>query len=300
MQYYLAPLEGITTHIYRQAFFKYYGGVDKYFTPFITSATMSHRERQDVLPENNAGMKLVPQILTNKSEEFLEIAKALQKLGYETVNLNLGCPSGTVVSKKRGSGMLSDPEFMKTFLDEIFDKCECRISVKTRIGIGDVSEWDKLLEVYKNYPMEELIVHPRLQKEFYRGQVHPDAYNKATEVLQIPLCYNGDISSLDKLKDVQKELPTELNRVMIGRGLIAKPQMLTGDFDLKTFCQFHDEIYHAYQDCMSGCKPTLFKMKELWSYWIVNFTDEKRPLKKIQKANSFQDYEEAVSFLFFL
>ncbi len=300
MQYYLAPLEGITTHIYRQAFFKYYGGVDKYFTPFITSATMSHRERQDVLPENNAGMKLVPQILTNKSEEFLEIAKALQKLGYETVNLNLGCPSGTVVSKKRGSGMLSDPEFMKTFLDEIFDKCECRISVKTRIGIGDVSEWDKLLEVYKNYPMEELIVHPRLQKEFYRGQVHPDAYNKAAEVLQIPLCYNGDITSLDKLKDVQKELPTELNRVMIGRGLIAKPQMLTGDFDLKTFFRFHDEIYHAYQDCMSGCKPTLFKMKELWSYWIVNFTDEKRPLKKIQKANSFQDYEEAVSCLFSL
>lgn len=298
MQFYLAPLEGITTHIYRRAFFKYYGGVDKYFTPFITSATMSHRERQDVLPENNEGMELVPQILTNKSEEFLEIAKALQDLGYDTVNLNLGCPSGTVVSKKRGAGMLSDLEFMKNFLDEIFDKCQCRISIKTRIGIEDVAEWDELLKVYKNYPMEELIIHPRLQKEFYRGSVHPDAYSRADEVLDVPLCYNGDITSLEKLDEFKEALPEDLNRVMIGRGLISTPQMLVRDFDLSTFRNFHDEIYHAYQDCMSGCKPTLFKMKELWAYWISNFTDEKRPLKKIQKANHFKDYEEAVACLF--
>ena len=207
MAIYFAPLEGITTYIYRNAFHHVYGGADKYFTPFITSATMSHREQMDTLPEHNSEITVVPQILTNRVDEFLDIAKRLHDLGYETVNLNLGCPSGTVVSKKRGSGFLSVPDDLHRFLDEIFDGCECNISIKTRIGLSSLDEWEAILKVYQQIPMEELIIHPRLQKEFYKGTPHLEAFALAKEMLpNTRLCYNGDIYSVASYENVMEQV----------------------------------------------------------------------------------------------
>ena len=105
MKYYLAPMEGITGYIYRNAYEKFFHNIDKYFTPFIVpnqSRSLKTKELRDILPENNQGMNIVPQILTNDSEGFIVTAKKLKQLGYNEVNLNLGCPAGTVVSKNRG------------------------------------------------------------------------------------------------------------------------------------------------------------------------------------------------------
>lgn len=306
MAIYFAPLEGITTYIFRNAFHRFYGGADKYFTPFITSATMSHREQMDTLPEHNRDIHVIPQILTNRVDEFVDIAKRLHALGYETVNLNLGCPSGTVVSKKRGSGFLSVPQDLHRFLDEIFETCDCNISIKTRIGVASLDEWERILKVYQQIPMEELIIHPRLQKEFYKGTPHLEAFALAKEMLpDMRLCYNGDITSPDSYKTVVGQVaPSD---VMLGRGLISRPQLLEEIrepgltdvfFDAERFRQFHDEIYEGYRREMSGPTPTLFKMKELWTYWICNFPGEEKTLKKILKAKKLEDYETIVSCLF--
>ena len=183
MQIYLAPMEGITTYIYRNALAKYYGGVDKYFTPFLANRNLNHKELKDVLPEHNPGLQLVPQILANRAEDFLEITKRLEEFGYGQVNLNLGCPSGTVVARKRGAGFLSVPDQLDNFLEEIFSKSPLPISIKTRIGTEQVEEWEKILSIYRKYPLAELIIHTRLQKEFYQGETHPEAYLRAIKYI---------------------------------------------------------------------------------------------------------------------
>lgn len=260
MLYYAAPMEGITTYIYRQAHARWYGGVDKYFTPFIAGRKMTSRERRDILPENNTGLTLVPQILTNKADDFLDIAGQLASYGYDTVNLNLGCPSGTVTAKKRGAGFLSDPDALDAFLYEIYEKCPLKISIKTRLGVSGLTEWNRLLDIYAKYPVQELIIHTRLLQEFYTGQTHPEAYAEAMERLHpagIPLCYNGDIRSEESLQKtvhtVLENLPAadtgripgsdepqhpdagsgaafperydDLDRIMIGRGLLRNPAL---------------------------------------------------------------------------
>lgn len=304
MKYYLAPMEGITTYNFRRAYHKYYGGVEKYFTPFIGSSKLNSRERNDILPEHNEGMKVVPQILTNRPEDFLSIADVAASYGYSTVNLNLGCPSGTVTARKRGAGFLSVPEELERFLDEIFDKCRLKISVKTRVGVEDVEEWGRLLELFGRYPMEELIIHPRLLREGYGGQVHLEAFESAAGGLKISLCYNGDLVSTDcadtgygALGWLKSRLP-DVDTVMVGRGLLQRPGLLTGDCSVAALRAFHDEILEGYVKIMSGDTNTLFKMKDLWTYMIRGFENSEKYLKKIRKAGNIPEYKIVVDAVF--
>ena len=196
MRLYLAPLEGITGWIFRSAVHECFGGFDKYFVPFIRPNQMGHfsaREKKDILPEHNEGMYTVPQILTNRPEDFIRTAHKLREYGYEEINLNLGCPSKTVVTKGRGAGFLADPDRLDAFLDEVFEKCAVRISVKTRLGMDEPEEFCYLLEIYNKYPMEELIIHPRVQKDFYKNTPDLKVFAEALAKSRNPVCYNGDI-----------------------------------------------------------------------------------------------------------
>ena len=346
MQYYLAPMEGITTYIYRNAHARYFGGIDKYFTPFISdknlitdknasgNKSINPRELRDILPENNAGLPLVPQVLTNHAGRFLAVADRIASYGYDTINLNLGCPSGTVTAKKRGAGFLSVPDELDAFLYEIYEKCPLNISIKTRLGVSDLAEWDRLLDIYAKYPIHELIIHTRLQQEFYTGMTHPEAYANAILRLrtvstadQIPLCYNGDIVSAESLaatvsavNHASARTDPHMDRIMIGRGIIQN-LALAGNLQLShpdvTACgnnetiplsdhaaskevwrAFHDEILEGYIQIMSGDSPVLFKMKDLWTYMSHSFTNYEKYLKKIRKANRIAEYISAVDRLF--
>ncbi len=304
MKYYLAPMEGLTTYTFRTVWNTYYGGMDKYFTPFISNRRMNSRERNDILPEHNEGMHTVPQILTNRADEFLALAGQLADYGYTCVNLNLGCPSGTVVSRNRGAGFLSVPRELDRFLAEIFSKCPIRISIKTRIGMEDPEEWRLLLAIYENYPMEELIIHPRLQQEGYAGTPHMEAFAKAASRLTCPLCYNGDITSPAALMRLRERFPN-LETVMLGRGILQNPALLSQiksptscDAELSTLRAFHDTLLSRYREIMSGDTNTLYKMKDLWTFLGRSFSDADRHLKKIKKADSISDYKIAVGNLF--
>lgn len=295
MKYYLAPMESMTGYIFRNVYHRHFGNVDKYFTPFISSSGLNHKELNDVLPEHNKGMLLVPQILTNHADVFLELAKRMQEYGYECVNLNLGCPSGTVVAKKRGSGFLAFPEELERFLDEIFEKCPLKISVKTRIGKNDVSEWARLQEIYNRFPIEELIVHPRLQKDQYRLPVHHDIFKQSLEVSNAPVCYNGDIHSPEQYREFCDRFPT-VDTVMLGRGVFKNPGLvgeLKGEEPVtpKKLKSFMDDLLQGYEEIMSGDLHTLFKMKEVWVYLGEFFADEEKLLKRIKKSNSTAEYK---------
>ena len=303
MKIYLAPLEGITGHIYRTALKECFDGFDKYFIPFISPNQKGHfstREKKDVLPENNRGVLAVPQILTNQAEDFIETAKKLAEYGYEEVNLNLGCPSRTVVTKGRGAGFLEEPDRLDRFLDEIFKKREWKISVKTRIGMSEPEEFEDLLKIYNRYPLEELIVHPRLQKDFYKNTPNLDVFAMAAEESRNPLCYNGDITTVEEYERFCERFPT-IEAIMIGRGLIANPGLVreiqTGEKMQKDELHvFLRELKVAYQACMPD-QPVLFKMKEIWSYLVNWYPNGKKVWKKVRKTNRLIEYDKLMLML---
>ncbi|MDV4151016.1 tRNA-dihydrouridine synthase family protein [Clostridium sp. AL.422] len=305
MKYYLAPMEGITGHVYRNSYNKYFKNIDKYFTPFIvpnTSKSFKTKELRDVLPENNKGLNVVPQILTNDSEGFINTSRKLQQLGYNEVNLNLGCPSGTVVSKNRGSGFLAKREELDKFLDEIFKIHDMKISIKTRIGKDSPDEFYELMKIYNKYPVEELIIHPRTREDFYGNKPNLDVFKDALNLSINPVCYNGDIFTSKDYDNLIDDFP-KVEKVMLGRGILANPGLLNEIKD-KTFLdknvlkEFHDEILDNYREVFNEDKNAIYRMKELWGYMIYIFSDNKKYIKRIKKAQRIEDYNEAVLSLF--
>ena len=305
MKIYLAPLEGITGWIFRSAVHECFGGFDKYFVPFIRPNQMGHlsaREKKDILPEHNTGMRTVPQILTNRADDFLRTAEKLKDFGYEEVNLNLGCPSKTVVTKGRGAGFLDDPAGMARFLGKIFEKSPVRISLKTRLGMEDASEFMALMNIYNKYPAEELIIHPRVQKDFYKNTPDLQAFARAADISRIPVCYNGDIFSVEDYERFTERFPGT-DRVMTGRGVLKDPSLarkLRGGrgADKEELRRFHDILYAGYCEEMSGDRTILYKMKELWTYLAPLFSDSKKYAKKIKKAEKCIVYEQIIEDFF--
>lgn len=295
MQFYLAPLEGITGYIVRNAFAHHFPYIDKYFTPFFPAAKkMNKKIVRDLIPENNQGITLVPQLMLNDAEDLRMMSAQLEQMGFTTVNLNCGCPSGTVVSKNRGAGILKDPDELDRFLEKAFDICPLSISVKTRIGMENEDEWERLCEIYARYPLEELIVHPRVRSDFYSNTPRLDAFAHAIERIRVPLCYNGDINTLEDYERIHSLFPT-VDRMMIGRGLLADPGLI-GEIEGKSkptkqqIRAFHDEIVQGYTDIFSGDKDVVGHMKELWFYLIRLFPEKADCLKKIQKCHDMVEY----------
>ena len=305
MKYYLAPLEGITTYVYRNAYHHNFGGVDRYFTPFMMNKKMAKKEIDGILPENNKGMELIPQIMSNNAEDFLELAREIEGYGYDTVNLNVGCPSGTVVAKKRGAGFLAYPDDLERFLSKVYEKCSMKVSVKTRIGLTDEAEWDRILSIYEQFPMEELIIHPRLRSDYYKEPIRMNAFSEAMERMKVPICYNGEINSVADAKRIEVEFP-KLDRMMLGRGILRNPnlvQQIRGEKleenELrKRIIGFHEELVEGYQLIMPGDTSTLFKMKELWSYLGTSFDGAEKYLKQIKKTKKLSEYQLAARGIF--
>ena len=314
MHIYFAPLEGITTYPYRNLHHKYFGGVEKYFTPFLAPGPeqgMSVKEMRDVLPENNAGVPVVPQILTNRAGDFLLASKKLLEMGYREINLNLGCPSGTVTAKKKGSGFLLYPDDLDRFFDEVFSDAAVRngeflVSIKTRIGKNEVEEWPELMQVYNRYPIHELTVHPRIQKEFYKGTPHLDVFADILKESRNPVVYNGDLFTVEKVKEFREKFPT-VGTVMIGRGLIRNPALAEMILQEETepeadilprIREFHDALFEHYRETMSGDRNLLFRMKDLWSYMLAEVPDSEKLAKKIRKSQHVPEYLAAVEEVF--
>lgn len=306
MKYYFAPLEGISGYIYRNAYEKFFpNNIDKYFTPFIVpnqSKSLKTKELRDVLSENNNGLNIVPQILTNDSKGFIETCKKLKQLGYDEVNLNLGCPSGTVVSKFRGSGFLAKREELDNFLGEIFKIRDMKISIKTRLGVDSADEFYKIMKIYDKYPMEELIIHPRTRQDFYGNKPNMEMFKDALKSSKNTICYNGDIFSVKDYEKFIEECPS-VDRIMIGRGSLANPGLINeikgkGVVDKNILKEFHDEVCMGYKEILSGDINVLFRMKELWSYMIGMFEDSEKVAKKIKKERMLSEYNVIISRLF--
>lgn len=301
MKIYMAPMEGLTGYVYRNAHRACFGKMDRYFTPFLASKKFSSKEKKEILPENNSGIDVVPQILTNRAEEFLCIVRNLEQRGYTEVNLNLGCPSGTVTAKNRGAGFLKVKDELILFLEEIYSKSPIPISIKTRIGAYYPEEFAELIEIYNEFPLTELIIHPRLMTDFYKGNPRYECFDEAIRKCRHSLCYNGDINSVEDYRNITERFPN-VDKIMLGRGLLANPGLVKeikgenpiSPSDMKVF---HQKLYDGYRESIGDERNTLFKMKELWVFMSRYYRNSEREIQNIRKSQSYMDYEIAVRAL---
>ncbi len=308
MEFLFAPMEGVTGYVYRRVHARFYPGVSRYYAPFFSPSGDHHfplRGLKDLLPEENPGVRLVPQLLTNKAEDFIWAAASLMDRGYGEVDLNLGCPSGTVVAKRKGSGFLLLPEELDVFLEKVFAAPELKglgISLKTRIGFTEEGEFPPLLEIYGKYPLSRLIVHPRLRADYYKGPVHPEAFAPALEGSPFPVVWNGDVFSPADLDALRRRFPT-LETVMLGRGLAAEPG-LAGRLAFGTPCsretlhEFHEALSEEYRSVLYGETALCHRMKELWSYLILHFEGGERHFKRLTKAKRWGEFHLASEAVF--
>lgn len=301
MRYYFAPLEGLTDSTYRKLHHKYFPGIAQYYTPFFSPTihrSLTPREARELPEANSLDFKTVPQLLTKVPEDFLWIAEVCHDLGYHEVNLNLGCPSGTVTAKGKGAGMLKDPDTLDCFLNAVFAKSPVDISVKTRLGFESPEEFPGLLEILNRYPIKELTVHPRVRNAFYNGNVDMAAFSYATEHSRAPVCYNGDLCSLAQIQTLTDAYP-KIDSVMIGRALIASPGMLCpGGTTVAALEGFHRELLDAYLDAFGSPRNALFRMKENWRYLICLFNGNEKLAKRLRKSASLEEYKAVTNEIF--
>jgi len=305
---YMAPMEGLTVHTFRNAWNEFYGGADKLFTPFIAaegSRKMKSREKRDILPENNKGVYVVPQIISNNAENFIRFARILKDYGYDEVNLNLGCPSGTVVAKHKGSGFLGKPLELNRFLDAIYSELtDMKVSVKTRIGLIDPDEIYELMKIYNSYPIYELIVHPRIRTDYYKHEPRMEHFRYIYENSSNPLCYNGNVYTVEDYKKIVEEYP-EITGVMFGRGLIRNPELIAwirknkSSIDMANLRSYHDRIYKQYKESIDTEQVVVFKMKEIWCYMLDLFEDEDGNYRRLLNNSKFlSEYGAFVNRIF--
>ena len=316
MEYYFAPLEGITGYVYRNAHHKFFPGTDRYYTPFVAPNYTMHfkaKEKKDVAPENNAGVPVVPQVLSNKADETLWAVEELAQRGYREVNLNLGCPMPTVARKKKGSGLLKFTDELDAYLDGVFegmarrpaDAPHVQISVKTRLGTDSTQEAEALVQIYNRYPISELIVHPRSREDMYRGVPDREAFLLVLQNSVIPVAYNGNLCCTEDVREIESACEAAgkpIRSVMIGRGLLADPSLVRqckgGSFiSSKELGEFHGELYRQLGETLPGSAVVLSHMKELWFYMGQLFPDGSKCLKEIRRANNRVQYEAAVRVL---
>ncbi len=300
-----APMEGISTYIYRGLHARFFGGAEEYFAPFIApdgSGSFKSSALRDILPENNQNTYLIPQLLVNRPGPFIHVARELSAMGYTEVNLNIGCPSATVVSKHKGSGMLLDLKSLDNCLNEIFSLAPLGVSIKTRMGMESTEEFSAIMEIYRKYPLKRLIVHARARSGMYKSPVDIPGFLSALRDCPWPVWYNGDIFSPDSLNPLATGTQS-IAGLMLGRGAVADPalpRVLKGGkaLEAQELKAFHDTLLDAYLAAGYDGRAAMSRLKELWFYMLYKFPDSRRESKQLLKSQTLPDYVSAVSALF--
>jgi len=301
----LAPMRGIATMHYRKAFVRHFKGLDIEMAPFIPTVgadRINPKLLKDVLPENNSGLPLIPQLIGNNADDFVQMACALHDLGYDEINWNLGCPHKPIRKKRRGSGLLPHPATVDALLDQICGRSPCKISVKVRLGVSDKSELINLIPVLNKYPVSEVIIHPRTAEQMYDGTVDLNAFEAACNEIKLPVCYNGDITDLAFFQTVQQRFPS-IERFMLGRGLLANPFLCETikngnpkkENAIERITTFHKELLSSYEAVLHGDHPVLGKMKEFWTYQSIHLSNGRAMFKKLKKTQRLRTYKAIVA-----
>ena len=302
-----APLQGYTDVIYRNAHAACFGGIDAYYTPFVRleKGTFRHRDVRGIEPGNNQVPHLIPQLIAPTAEKAEKILSLFIEKGYKEADINMGCPFPILAKRHNGSGILPYPEEVKALLSLITKYPQISFSIKMRLGWEDPEECLKLAPIINELPLRQVVMHPRLGKQQYKGEVDLKAFEAFQHVCKHPLIYNGDINHIEDIHRMQDQFPG-LAGMMIGRGLLANPalaweyqQNRTLEFDeMKEKIQsMHTYVYEEYiEQLKGGDLQILNKMKAFWEYLLPNA--DRKLLKAIHKSTNLHKYTQAVHAFF--
>ena len=305
-RYDFAPLDGITKAVYRRVWQRFFGGADRCFIPYF-SPTKEHlitkRERVELLPENNPDAVLVPQVMTNRAPELIWAAETAQSFGYRELNLNAGCPSGTITAKGKGAGLLANPDALDALLDGACGKLCLSLSVKARIGFTTPDEFPRLLDIFNRYPLASLTLHVRVRKDKYSGALHYDAFRYALRESRNPVSYNGDLRTVGEVSAFAERFP-DADAVMIGRGAVADPALfrkLRGGAaasrdELRDFTAALFDAYTIFYGGQTGHAAQ--RMREVWFYLIHLFDDTRRLNKAMRRFRTATEYRAIEAEIF--
>jgi len=300
-----SPLQGFTDFRFRNAFHHYFGGIDTFYSPYIRlngKLIVKPAYERDILPKNNSTLHVIPQIMTNDADEFLFVAKYVQDLGYNELNWNLGCPYPMVTNRGMGSGLIKEVDRIDAILEKVHQESDIVVSMKMRMGYENSEEILETLPILEKYPIKNIAIHARIGKQLYKGGVDLESFQKCLDHAKHKIYYNGDIASVEKFRELQERFPS-IDHWMIGRGLIADPflpQMIKEntteypDDRFEIFSKFHDTLYAAFEQSLSGNKHLHIKMLSFWEYFSTSFPESRKVLKKIKKAKNARHYEDAV------
>jgi len=309
MHIYLAPILGHTDYVFRNALSRYFKGIDFCVTPFLTTVKGSYVKNShlsDILPKYNKVTTIIPQILGKDPQEFLILANQVFEMGYKTVNWNLGCPYPMVVNKKRGAGLLLYPEMIKSLLDSVLPNLQGTLSIKMRIGKNEPDEIYPILDMLNDYPIENIIIHPRTAKQMYSGTPDLFVFGKCLDFSKHTIIYNGDIIDLKTFSSIKSQFPS-IHSFMIGRGLAMNPalsEMIKSnvknkpDDFYKRLYRFHEEILRICRENFNGHIALLGRMKQLWWYLSSSFQNSEDILKRIQRSKTLESYRGIVEEIF--
>ncbi|WP_396161556.1 tRNA dihydrouridine synthase [Flavobacterium sp.] len=304
-----SPLQGFTDYRFRNAFQHYFGGIDTFYSPYIKlngKLAIKGSYERDILPENNTTLEVIPQIITNDAEEFLFVANYVQQLGYKELNWNLGCPYPMVAKCGMGSGLIRNTTQIEHILQRVHEETNIIVSMKMRMGYENPTEILDVFPILDHFPIKNIAIHARIGKQLYKGGVDLDSFQKCLDHTKHKIYYNGDITSVEKLRMMQDRFPS-IDHWMIGRGLISDPflpSMIKNNTTeypknrLEIFESFHDTIYHDYDAYLSGPTPIRMKMLGFWEYFSESFSNPQKTFKKIKKAGNSKNYEAAVKEIF--
>ena len=311
----LGPFQGITDAPFRNVFKRHFGGIDKFYTPFFTGIQKDHAKNlqvEEIDPRCNDVETLTPQILSTDAVEILRFAKQCKQLGYKEINLNMGCPFPRVANKKRGCGLLPYPDKVEALLEIVFEQIDINFSVKCRLGYFCPDEIEPVIAVFNRFPLSELIIHPRIGKQLYKGEADVERFKTLMPLINAPLVYNGDICSVESFGRIRERVQP-VNQFMLGRGLLANPflaEQVKENANRDAFKaslqkdkaeRLHNYVLDLYEDRLShagGSPKVLGRMKELWSYLMNAFNDPQDVWRKIKKINALKEYEEQVELVF--
>lgn len=304
MEIYLAPLQGLTDWIFRESFSQHIGKFDKTFTPFVRVQNGDfYRPSQcnDLLPEHNTFQKPIPQFLGNNADSFKRFEELCLEHNYNEANINMGCPFPMVTGKRMGAGLLAHPAELAKLLEGIFADTKLKISIKCRLGLENTTEFEPLIPIFNEFPLEEIILHPRIGKQQYKGEVDMEAFASYAPELKHSVCYNGDILTVGDVERIQALAP-QINKIMIGRGLLQNPFLLTEirnqelskSQKMLMLRNFHLSIIEHCKQKYSGDLHMLKRLDELWEYQSKGFEDGHKIYKQIKKSKTLAQYETVV------
>ena len=305
----LGPFQGITDAPFRNVFKRHFGGIDKFYTPFFTGIHKEDHAKnlqgEEIDPRCNDVETLTPQILSTDAEEILRFSKQCKQLGYKEINLNMGCPFPRVANKKRGCGLLPYPDMVEAMFERVFEQIDISFGVKCRLGYFSPDEIDAIIPIFNKFPLNELIIHPRIGKQLYKGEADVEQFKNLIPYINVPLVYNGDIFSVDGFGHI-RDVVQPVNRFMLGRGILANPflaeEIRGGACNAPERAErLHAYVLDLYDDRLhhaGGSPKVLGRMKELWSYLMNSFEEPQIVWRKIKKINVLKEYENAVELIF--